>query len=125
MCRSRLRVLALAVGIAVCAASLLAAQTSTGDQLMAQGALSYTFYCAACHGANGGGNSAEHAPQLAGRPVPALVRQIAGLRAPDPASAAAAATNAHARALAALSAANIQGIAAYLASLAPPPPIAH
>lgn len=117
--------LALTVGIAVCAASLVAAQTSTGDQLIAQGALSYTFYCAGCHGANGGGNAAEHAPELAGRSVPALVQQIAGLRAPDSVSSAATATSAHVRALAELSAANIQGIAAYLASLAPPPPIAH
>jgi cytochrome c553 len=118
-------VLALAVGIAVCAASLVAAQTSTADQLIARGALSYTFYCAACHGANGGGNAAEHAPQLAGRSAPVLVRQIAGLRAPDSAAPAAVATSPHARALAELSAANIQGIAAYLASLAPPPPSAH
>jgi cytochrome c553 len=115
---------ALAAGIALCAASLAAAQTATGDQLIARGALSYTFYCAACHGGNAGGNTAEHAPQLAGRSLRMLLRQISGLRAPDSTSPAAAAS-AHARALAALSAENIQGIAAYLASLAPPPQIPH
>jgi cytochrome c553 len=124
MCRSGFRALALAAGLAVCAAHIVTAQTSTGDQLIARGALSYAFYCAACHGGNGGGSPVAHVPQLAGRNAAWLARQIAALR-DAPRTGRSQATANHARVLGQLSAAQIEGIAEYLASLAPPPSVAQ
>jgi cytochrome c553 len=122
MCRWRIRVLALAHIVAVCAAHAVAAQSRDSDQLTAHGAISYVFYCAACHGGNGGGDALHHVPPLAGRAAAALVRQITALK--DAAGPGGSGGN-HARSLAALNAAQIEGIADYLASLVPPPSAAH
>jgi cytochrome c553 len=124
MCRSMRSALALAVGVAACAAHLVAAQTLTGDQLIAQGALSYTFSCAACHGANGGGNAVQRVPQLAGRSAASLVRQISALRQAA-LSGGSEGKGKHARVIVQLSAGQIEAIAQYLASLAPPPEAAQ
>jgi mono/diheme cytochrome c family protein len=124
MCRSMRSALALAVGLAACAARLVAAQTPTADQLIAQGAVSYTFYCAACHGGNGGGNAAEHGPQLAGRSAASLERQIAALRQAARTRRSDAAAK-HMRVLVQLNAGQVEAIAEYLASLAPLPQAAQ
>jgi cytochrome c553 len=124
MYRSGYCALALAAGLATCAASIIAAPTTSGDQLIARGALSYTFYCAACHGGNGEGNAADHVPQLAGRNAAVLGREISMLK--DAARTdRARVTDTHARVLAPLSAEQIEGIADYLTSLAPAPLAAH
>jgi len=123
MCRSSYRPLVLAAGLVICAATLVAAQTRTGDQL-AQGALSYTFYCADCHGGNGAGDAAKHVPQLAGRSAASLVRDISALQdAARPTRGRA--TDRHARVLSRLHSEQIKAIADYLASLAPPPSFAQ
>ncbi|HTW37027.1 MAG TPA: cytochrome c [Steroidobacteraceae bacterium] len=124
MCRSRYGALALAAGLLACAARIVAAQTGGSDQLIAQGALNYTFYCSSCHGGNAGGNPTAHAPPLAGQTAAPLEREIAALRKAarttrDPAAAS------HASVLAQLNGEQIEGIAEYLASLAPPPSAAH
>ena len=120
MCRSSYRALVLAAGLVICAATLVAAQTRTADQLVARGALSYTFYCADCHGGNGAGDAAKHVPQLAGRSAASLVRDISALQDAARASRGQA-TNQHARVLSRLNSEQIEAIADYLASLAPPP----
>jgi cytochrome c553 len=121
MCRSRVRVFALAVGLIPCVASLVAAQTATNDQLVARGALSYAFYCAACHGGNGGGDAAGHVPRLAGRSAASLVQETSALRD----AAGNGKGDAHHARVAQLNTEQIEGIAEYLASLAPPPSAAH
>ncbi len=123
MCRSRYCALALAAGLAVCVARIVAAQTLSGDQLVARGALNYTFYCSSCHGGNGEGNAARHVPQLASRDAASLVREISSLR--DAARTGSPGTARHARVLAQLKTRQIQGIAEYLAGLAPPPSAAE
>ncbi|HUN73395.1 MAG TPA: c-type cytochrome [Steroidobacteraceae bacterium] len=120
MCRSSYRALVLAAGLVICAATLVAAQTRTADQLVARGALSYTFYCADCHGGNGAGDAAKHVPELAGRSAASLVRDISALQDAARASRGQA-TNRHARVLSRLNSEQIEAIADYLASLAPPP----
>ncbi|HTX25017.1 MAG TPA: c-type cytochrome [Steroidobacteraceae bacterium] len=124
MCRSMRSALALAAGLAACAVRLVAAPTPTVDQLIAQGALSYTFYCAACHGGNGGGNAAARVPQLAGRSAAALVRQISALRQVT-LTGPSEGTARHPRVLVQLNAGQIAAIAEYLASLVPPPAAAR
>lgn len=116
--------LALAAGLVTCAAQIVAAQRAGGDQLIAQGALNYTFYCSSCHGGNAGGNPATRAPPLAGQPSASLVREIAALRQRAHTSRTPAAAQ-HASVLAQLQGEQIEGIAEYLASLAPPPSAAH
>jgi cytochrome c553 len=125
MCRLTWGALALAAVLALSAAARpIAAQSSPGAQLTARGAVSYALYCAACHGGNGGGNPASHAPELAGRAAAALARQLSELRHAARA-AGVQGKRPHANALAQLNAEDIEGIAEYLASLAPPPPAAH
>ncbi len=116
--------LALAAGLAACAARLVAAQTPPGDRLIAQGAVSYTFYCAACHGGNGGGKAAAHVPQLAGRSAASLVWQISALQQAVLGGRTDGMAT-HPQVLAQLNASQIEAIAAYLASLAPPPEAAQ
>jgi len=120
MCRSRYCALALAAGLAACATRSIAGQAAPADQLVARGALSYTFYCADCHGGNGAGDAAKHVPQLAGRSAASLVRDISALQDAARASRGQA-TNQHARVLSRLNSEQIEAIADYLASLAPPP----
>jgi cytochrome c553 len=124
MRRSMRSALALALGLAACTVRHVAAQTPTHDQLIAQGALSYVFYCAACHGGNAGGDPARHVPALAGGSASLLARELAELQ-----KAARAAggkdSGHHAGAFAQLNAEDIERIAEYLSSLAPPPPAAQ
>jgi cytochrome c553 len=125
MCRSSFRALGLGLAACACVARIVAAQDSAGEQLMAQGAVSYAFYCAGCHGGNGGGHPGKHVPQLAGRPSASLLKEISALQAAARTGrSGAAGRSTHARVLAELSAKQLQGIAEYLASLAPPPPVA-
>lgn len=87
---------------------------------MARAAIDYVYLCGDCHGGIGEGDAAHRAPPLAGRSARDLEQQLARLSArreatgwPD-----------HARVLAKLKQEDIDAIAAYLASLVPPPAIA-
>lgn len=119
--------LALTLCLTIAMACLGASGPAAAEaaNLRAQGIIDYVYFCAGCHGANGEGSQHRHVPALAGRSSQLLASEISSLQARTPGGdgppGRQPAHSPHQRALAQLSAAQIQAIAAYLASLAPPP----
>lgn len=113
-----LTVALLAAAAARSAPTATAGPPPTDDAVLAaQGALTYVYLCAECHGGSGEGKLAKHAPRLAGKSPDTLVRQLLQLKSDPPAAQGAV----HAKAFAQLDREAIEGVALYLSTLAPPP----
>jgi cytochrome c553 len=97
--------------LAYLAPALALAAPLSGQQIVLHGNANGALPCAACHGANGAGNSAIGAPALAGLPAPVIEAALAQL-------AAGHGSNALMQSIAkSLSPAEAAAVAAYFASL--------
>jgi cytochrome c553 len=96
------------------APALALADPLSGQQIVLHGNANGALPCAACHGANGAGNSAIGAPALAGLPAPVIEAALAKL-------AAGQGNNALMQSIAhALSPAETTAVATYFAGLPKP-----